>query len=181
MDILLKSCVVYSILSILTYVILKGKIPDEKLDVISHWSLSSLFWIGIISKILPEDSNNIVWVGVIWPLLVGVGECATMIHGNLPRENRGSVQMDMGALLNIGFSLSTVSMIAKENGRTNDAKCITLLTSSVVILCLCFLMPSPALLRTNLIQKSAVAYATGMLIITASLNVSLKLNTLCDT
>jgi hypothetical protein len=180
MEIILKSSVIFSVLSIITYIFLRDRIPSEKAELILHWSISSYIWIYIIHKILPTDSKNIVWLGILWPVIVGIGESISTITAHGLRDNRGSVQMDMGALLNIGFSLSTVSILAKENGNTSDARCVALLTSSVIMLCLCFLMPSPALFRTILLQKTAVAYATGMLIITASINISLKLDTLCS-
>ncbi len=83
--------------------------------------------------------------------------------------------MDMGALLNIGFSLSTVAAMARERGFGESARCVALLTSSVVIICLCFLIPNPLVFRAGIFQKIAISFATGMLLVSSGVSIQLKM------
>ena len=169
------------ILSLITYIAIVKKY-GEKIEFIVYWSVGSMLWLIIIQKLIPLEYHTkfpIISLGVIWPILIGISEMFALLH-NGNKDNRGSVQMDMSALLNIGFSLSAASLLAKESGEKEIGKTCVIMTSAVIILCLCFLMPSPALIRTPILQRMAISYATGLLLITSTINVSLKLKSMCE-
>tara|TARA_Y100000991_G_scaffold139150_1_gene104846 strand:- start:405 stop:950 length:546 start_codon:yes stop_codon:yes gene_type:complete len=170
----------------LTYVIvclaaeraLREHVPRRGLTAITHWSIACVAWVFLVRQVVPESlllRGTVPWLGVAWPLAIAVAESFAIASGESPRENRGSVQMDMGALLNIGFSLSTVAAMARERGFGESARCVALLTSSVVIICLCFLIPNPLVFRAGIFQKIAISFATGMLLVSSGVSIQLKM------
>ena len=174
-------CIVVLILNLITYTTIVKK-HGEKIEFTVYWSVGSMLWLIVVQKLIPKHYHSkfpIISLGIAWPILIGASEMFALLY-NSNKDNRGSVQMDMGALLNIGFSLSAASLLAKESGEKEIGKTCVIMTSGVIILCLCFLMPSPALIRTPILQRMAISYATGLLLITSTINVSLKLKSLCE-
>lgn len=158
---------------------LRRQLPRRSLGAITQWSVASVVWVWIVQRSVPPAllRSPVACIGVAWPLVIAVAESLAVAAGESPRENRGSVQMDMGVLLNIGFSLSTASALASDKGKRDSARCVTLFTSSVVVICLCFLIPNPLLFRAGVYQKVAITLATGMLLISSSVSMDLKM---CD-
>lgn len=156
---------------------LRDRLPRRSLGALTQWALASVAWAFIARHAVPDSLTHspIAWVGILWPVCIGAAESFATAVGESPREHRGSIQMDMSALLNIGFSLSAAATLAKQHGRSENARCVTLFTSSVVIMCLCFLIPNPLVFRVAVLQKAAIAIATGMLLVAAAVSMEARL------
>ena len=96
----------------------------------------------------------------------------------LTMRNKGSVQMDMSALMSIAMTFGAASMHQSESTRKPLIACSTL----AVIMCIVFLLPSPLITETesgdflDLIQKIATTCIAGILIILVSMSVQARLD-----
>ena len=169
--------------SLLLAPIFCGHLYGETLIKAKHcisWFVATCVWFIFVRKILPtqrEASESIYMkLSTLWLPLIAVNEMYCLSYG-INMDPRGSTQMDMGSITNIGFAFGAASLLAKNQSDKDAEKTVVLLGGITILMCLLFLSPSlPTHTMKNVpLQKIASTYATGVLVLMGILHLHLKM------
>lgn len=149
------------------------------------WFIATCVWFVFVKKMIPpskSESNIYLQLSFLWLPLIAVNEMYCLSHG-INIDPRGSTQMDMGSITNIGFAFGAASLLAKNQSDKETEKLVVLLGGSTILMCLLFLSPSLPnhTLKSVPLQKIASTYATGVLIMMGIIHIHLKMKDVVQT
>ena len=137
-----------------------------------------ILWLKIVGKEIVSSFPYSV-VGLIWTLMLFTIDILGISHHTIETEGENKKSMftfDSNAISGLAFALGgvIVSNLGQDFGKTASP-----IFSSVILLCMAFLIPSPGIRATTLsgisiqtIQKSCIYCCIGLLVTALSINLS---------
>ena len=138
-----------------------------RLAVLTVWTLAILIWpilwITCVGSAYDQPSS---WIGLLWPIIIIILDILSMRHNTYQKSmesKRNILTMDANTICSLTFAVSAIL-----GGKHECCKNIFMYA---IICCIAFVIPSPHLvsssqttIMTEAIQKSVLAYATGLLL-----------------
>ena len=140
------------------------------------WIVSIVLWTLFLRIYHPQIPSFAYLAGVMFPICVAFVEMCIMPR-TLSTRNKGSVQMDMSALMSIAMSFGASSLSSAKTLRVP----LVILSTIAVVMCLMFLVPSPLVTETQtfeiveLLQRISTICISGILIMLAVLSLNNRL------
>lgn len=185
-----KIVVVSSLIGVLTVLSLKFLSDKNEMNIrfkvqcnlLTIWLLFSTLWPVAWTYIIGIDVINkypYAFIGLAWTLLLFTIDIVGISHHTIETEGENKKSMftfDSNAITGLAFALGGVVL---SNIGQDFAKHASPVFSSVILLCMAFLIPSPGIRAMSLsgisiqaIQKSFIYCTVGLLVTMVSINLS---------
>ena len=150
----------------------------SRVSTITVWFVAMAVWPVVWALLLNERRSELRTLpGLLWPLIILTIDIRSMNHTTYEtttQSKRPMLSMDANAICSLTFALSGIL------GAQNDACCREIFMYAIIG-CVAFVMPAPYTSTSSTesvviesIQKTMLAYATGMLLTGIMLRLSVS-------
>lgn len=140
----------------------------SRISAVTVWFIAILVWPLIWASFLKDRRKDVhALPGLVWPLVILIIDIRSMNHTTYEsntQSKRSVMTMDANAMCSLTFALSGIL------GAQNDSCCRDVFMYAIIG-CIAFVLPAPYSTNSSTetvviesIQKTMLAYATGMLL-----------------